>query len=299
MKTDLKLKSAVDGMKLSAVVVEPEHQKPEAVLQIAHGLCGCKERYIPFMEYMADRGVACVACDHRGHGRSVRSRRDLGYMNGGYTALVEDMRLVTDWSAAHFRDVPIVLLGHSMGSMAARLYAKKYDWELSGMILCGSPGYNNMARPAMLLTGFMCLFNDGRMRPLFLQEYTSSRFNRKFASEGRLAWICSDVDVRQKMLANPLTNFPLTANMIHNVLDMMVQSHSRRGWHVLNPDLPVTFLSGADDAAMGGEKKLHDAAKMMARVGYNNVSAAISQICAMKSSMRWIKKLYGMIFSTL
>ena len=275
MKTDLKLKSSVDGMSLSAVLVEPDQQKPEAVLQIAHGLCGCKERYMPFMEYMADHGVACVACDHRGHGGSVRKKSDLGYMDGGYKALVEDMKMVTDWTAKHFHDVPIVLLGHSMGSMAARIYAKKYDWELSGMILCGSPGYNNMARPAMLLTGFLCLFNDGRMRPVFLQEYTSSRFNRKFVSEGRLAWICSDSEVCKDMLSNPLTNFPLTANMMHNLLGMMVQTYSRRGWNVLNPELPVTFLSGEDDATMGGEKKLHDAAKMMARLGYNNVSAAI------------------------
>ena len=141
MKTDLTLKSTFDGMELSAVVVEPEQKKPEAVLQIAHGLCGCKERYAPFMEYMADNGVACVACDHRGHGNSVHSKQDLGYMDGGYKALVEDMKLVTDWAATHFRNVPIVLLGHSMGSMAARIYAKKYDWELSGLILCGSPGY--------------------------------------------------------------------------------------------------------------------------------------------------------------
>ena len=55
----------------------------------------------------------------------------------------------------------------------------------------------------------------------------------------------------------------------------MVQTYSRRGWYVRNPELPVTFLSGEDDATMLSEKKLHDAAKMMARVGYNNVSAAI------------------------
>ena len=275
MKTDLKLKSSVDGMSLSAVLVEPDQQKPEAVLQIAHGLCGCKERYMQFMKYMADHGVACVACDHRGHGGSVRKKSDLGYMDGGYKALVEDMKMVTDWTAKHFHDVPIVLLGHSMGSMAARIYAKKYDWELSGMILCGSPGYNNMARSAMLLTGFLCLFNDGRMRPIFLQEYISSRFNRKFVSEGHLAWICSDPEVRKDMLSNSLTNFPLTANMMHNLLGMMVQTYSRRGWNMLNPELPVTFLSGENDATMEGEKKLHDAAKMLARLGYNNVSAAI------------------------
>ena len=275
MKTDLMLKSMYDGMNLSAVVVEPEQQKPKAVLQIAHGLCGCKEKYLPFMEYMADHGVACVACDHRGHGSSVRSRDDLGYMDGGYVALVEDMKFVTDWAAHRFGGIPIVLLGHSMGSMAARIYMKKYDWELSGLILCGSPGYNRMARTAMLLTGFLCLFNDGRMKPVYLQDFTSSYFNRRFSSEGQIAWVCSDPKVRENVISNPMTNYHITVNMMHNLLQMMVQTYSRRGWRIMNPDLPVTFLSGEDDAVMGGEGKLHDAAKMMADLGYTNVSAAI------------------------
>lgn len=275
MKTELKLKSIFDGMNLSAVVVEPEHQRPEAVLQIAHGLCGYKEKYIPFMEYMADHGVACVACDHRGHGASVRSREELGYMDGGYVALVEDMKFVTDWAAHHFGGIPIVLLGHSMGSMAARIYMKKYDWELSGLILCGSPGYNKMAYAAMLLTGFMCMFNEGRMKPAFLQEYTSSFFNRRFSSEGEGAWVCSDPEVRKNMLSNPLSNYHITMNMMHNLLQMMVQVYSRRGWRIMNPDVPVAFLSGEDDAVMGGEWKLHSAARLMADLGYKNVTAAI------------------------
>ena len=275
MKTDFHLKSRYDSLHLSGVVVEPEQQTPEAVIQIAHGLCGCKERYMPFMEYMAGHGVACVACDHRGHGGSVGSEQDLGYMHGGYTALVEDMKQLTDWTASHFHNIPIILLGHSMGSLAARIYLKKYDWELSGLILCGSPGYNNMARVAMLATGFMCLFKDGRMRPARIQEYMSSRFNERFASEGRMAWICSDPEVCNDMTSNPLTNYSITANMMHNLLSMMVQTRSRRGWLMLNPELPVAFLSGEDDPVMGGEGKLHDAAKMLAGLGYGNVSAAI------------------------
>ena len=275
MRTDFQLKSRYDGLNLSAMVVEPEQHDPEAVVQIAHGLCGNKERYIPFMEYMADHGVACVACDHRGHGKSVGSGEDLGYMRGGYMALVEDMKQLTDWTASRYHDIPIVLLGHSMGSLAARMYIRKYDWELSGLILCGNPGYNNMAPVAMLATGFLCLFKDGRIRPVFLQEYASSRFNRKFASEGRLAWLCSDPAVRKGMMSNPGNDYPVTANMMHNLLSMMVKTHSQQGWMVLNSELPVAFLSGEDDPVMGGENKLHDAAKLMTKVGYNNVTAAI------------------------
>lgn len=275
MKTNLTLDSAYDGLHLSVMVVSPE-KKLEAVIQISHGMCGCKERYIPFMNYMAEHGVACVACDHRGHGASVKSADDLGYMySGGYTALVEDMKLVSDWTHRTFPDVPLVLLGHSMGSMAARLYAKKYDSSISGLIVCGSPGYTVLAPLGKFLTGLLCLFNDGRMRPTFIQEMTSARYNRRFSSEGRLAWVCSDPDVRKEMMENPLCNYSFTANGMHNLMSMMVETYSPGGWKVSNPDLPVAFLSGEDDACMLGETGLHRAAAQMYGAGYHNVTAAL------------------------
>ena len=114
MNTNFTLDSAYDGLHLSVLMVRPEGE-PSAVLQLSHGMCGCKERYLPFMEYMSDHGVACVASDHRGHGASVLSKDDLGYMySGGYVALVEDMKMVSDWTRKRFPDVPLFLLGHSM-----------------------------------------------------------------------------------------------------------------------------------------------------------------------------------------
>lgn len=275
MKTVLSLDSDYDGVKLSVMVVTPS-MKPDAVLQISHGMCGCKERYLPFMEYMSDHGVACVACDHRGHGASVLSKGDLGYMyDGGYTALVEDMKLVSDWTSCRFPNAPLFLLGHSMGSMAASIYAKKYDDGLTGLIICGNPGYTPMARIGVILTGFLCLFNDGHNRPVLLQKMTSSRYNRKFAKEGDNAWVCSDPAVRKEIRNNPLCNYCFTANGMHNLLSMMVEAHSDKGWEVHKPGLPVIFLSGGDDPMMGGERSLHDAAKMMYGLGYHDVSAAI------------------------
>ena len=73
MKKTMKLTSRVDGLGIAVLVVEP-NTAPRAVLQLSHGVCGRKERYLPFMEFMAERGVACVAGDHRGHGESVKSK---------------------------------------------------------------------------------------------------------------------------------------------------------------------------------------------------------------------------------
>ena len=71
------VESAYDGLNISVLEVAPV-EKPKAVVFLAHGLCGCKERFLPFMEYLARNGIACVANDHRGHGSSIRNEEDRG-----------------------------------------------------------------------------------------------------------------------------------------------------------------------------------------------------------------------------
>ena len=95
------------------------------------------------MEFMAEHGVVCVIHDHRGHGKSVKSEQDLGFMYGaGGAGLVEDLFLVTKWAKKEYPDLPFVLMGHSMGSLVVRAYAKEHDQELDALIVCGSPSKN-------------------------------------------------------------------------------------------------------------------------------------------------------------
>lgn len=55
------------------------HDHPQAIIQISHGMCEHKERYLDFMNELAHQGYLCVIHDHRGHGKSVKNRDDLGY----------------------------------------------------------------------------------------------------------------------------------------------------------------------------------------------------------------------------
>ena len=184
------MRSPSDGLDISVIVVHPE-DKPRAVLQISHGMCGCKERFVPFMEYMAGKGVACVAGDHRGHGGSVRSKEDLGYMyGGGYQALVGDLRMITDWIHSEYPGKPVYLLGHSMGSLAARVYAKEDDSSIDGLIVCGSPSWNPMTWVGLFLTTLLCRMGMSRVRMSLSQNIASKKYNRRFSSDGPQAWTC-------------------------------------------------------------------------------------------------------------
>ena len=275
MNEKFTLHSGYDGLDISVLVTRPE-SAPAAVLQLAHGMRGCKERFLPFMEYLSSNGVVCVANDHRGHGESVFVPQDRGYMySGGYVALVEDMKLVTDWAHKEYPDLPVFILGHSMGSLAVRTYLKTHDDSVSGVILCGSPSYNPMTPIAIMMAAFLSHFKGGRIRPEMIQDLTSWMYNRRFPSEGRYAWICSDPAVRQAFADNPLSDFQFTSNALLALMNMMKETYSEDGWHVSNPELPIYFVSGADDPCMRSERAFHDSALHMARLGYKDVTAAL------------------------
>jgi alpha-beta hydrolase superfamily lysophospholipase len=269
------IKSKYDDLTIAVGIVRPAGE-PKAVLQLVHGMCGNKERFEPVMEYLASQGIACIASDHRGHGESIRDRGDLGYFyTGGYKAIVQDMRDVSLWGMSQFRGIPYFLLGHSMGSLAARVYVKQDDSGLSGLIICGSPSWNPLSRVGRAFTGLLCHLGLGRSRPQLLQKITSGTFNKRFASEGPEAWTCSDPKMRKLFKENPLCNFRFTMNGVYNLLKMMEETYDTKGWKVAQPSMPIRFISGTDDPCMITEQKFHKAVWTLHSVGYENISSSL------------------------
>lgn len=94
MKSEaFKYKSADKKTMIDAVRWLPDNGEYKAVLQITHGMVEYKERYMPFAEFMTENGFMVVAHDHLGHGESVSSKKDWGYMAEGHPSdiLVKDM----------------------------------------------------------------------------------------------------------------------------------------------------------------------------------------------------------------
>ena len=267
--------SRYDSLEISYVTVRPEGQ-PAAVMQLLHGMCGCKERFMPFMEFMAGHGVACIANDHRGHGDSVKSADDLGYMyDGGYKALVDDIRQMNGIAAREWPGLPLYMLGHSMGSLALRTYLKNHTEHIDGVVICGSPAPNVLAHLSRFTSGLAVRAGMGRVRPGNLQALASASYNRNFRKEGLQAWTCSDPKVREAFLSNPRTDFIFTLNASNALMNMMCETYSHSGWIVRNPDMPVLFLSGADDPCTAGPNGMEKAVRKMRDAGYKDVSYKI------------------------
>ena len=123
-----------------SIIMRPDGE-PKGILQISHGMCEYIGRYLDFMSCMADKGYVVCGNDHLGHGKTVLSEEELGYFGAGengWKYALNDLHRMTSIIKAEYPGVPLVLLGHSMGSFLARAYAVKYGKECAGFIFMGT-----------------------------------------------------------------------------------------------------------------------------------------------------------------
>lgn len=275
---EFEIKASADDLMLSVAIVTPAREtEARGILQIVHGMCEHKERYYEFMEWMASKGYIVICHDHRGHGASIKEPADLGYMyNAGWQGLVEDVRVVGDWARAHYQCLPFTLFGHSMGSMVVRSYVKRYPDTIHQLFVCGCPSRNPAAAIGKALARLYGVSKGWHYRPALLQKLSFGSFNRGFASEGYpSAWVCSDRRVLDAYHSDPLCQYVFTANGFYNLMGLMQDCYSSKGWRVTDPLMPVHFISGALDPCRGSNKAIAQAADMMRRLGYRNVSLTL------------------------
>lgn len=270
---DFEFPSAFDGLNIHAAIAVPSGNI-NGILQIVHGMCEYKERYFPFMDYLAEEGFITVIHDNRGHGKSICSEEDLGflYRNGGQ-GYVEDIAQLNRIVKEAYPDLPYFMLGHSMGSLGARVFIKNHDAEINGLIVSGSPCFSRFSGFARSIRSGLSKKLGSRFRSEKISSVMENTFNKNFSDENLPhAWICSDREVVEQYNADPLCSFIFTLNGYEALLYLLKETYSKKGWKVENPSLPIRFLSGKDDPCMISEKHFQKAIDLFVKVGYESVS---------------------------
>ena len=114
---------------LHAYKTVPPH--PRAVALLVHGFGEHAGRYAATAAAFTMRGIAVYAYDHRGHGRSPGRRAVIERFGD----LVADSLSMRDRVAALHPDLPMVLMGASMGGVIAVRSAQRDPRGLAGVVL--------------------------------------------------------------------------------------------------------------------------------------------------------------------
>lgn len=246
---------SADGIhKIHAEIYTPRTKTALGVVQLAHGMTDYVGRYHALAEYLTERGFVFAGHAHLGHGKSAASPEELGFFaeRGGADLVVEDMRRMNDVISETFPNLPIVVMGHSMGSFIARLFVAKYPHAASGLIIHATGGPSKIVTLGSGLVKVMSIFLGKRHRSPMMRRLASRGYNKKFPKEeGRNAWLTRDKTIAEAKLDDPLANFTFTLSAYADLFRLVKRSNSKRWFDAYPKFMPTLIVSGDADPVGG------------------------------------------------
>jgi len=249
---------SADGTQIAAYRWDPDGQ-PAAAVQITHGMGEHARRYDHVAAALTDAGYVVYAQDHRGHGASAGGD-DLGNLGeGGWTGLVEDIGLLTAIVRADHPSLPLILVGHSMGSFAVQQYLLDHSADVDGVVLTGT-AVIDLLEPALDLD-----------QPLDL-----TMFNAPFQpARTDYDWLSRDEAVVDAYVADPLCGFGIDTPSAKTMFVGARRLADPEQVAVLRNDLPIYIAVGESDPVNGGLTLLHPLADRLKDAGLTDVTVVI------------------------
>lgn len=210
---------------------------PRGIVSIAHGMGEHVLRYAPLAARLTAAGFVVQGQDHRGHGATAREAgAEPGVLGPeGWGDLVDDVGRLVARGRADVPGVPVVLLGHSMGSFAVQQYLLDHSLEVDAAALTGTSLLDVM-ETGLDLSG-----------PLDL-----SGFNAPFApARTDFDWLSRDPEQVDLYVADPWCGFGLDVEggLAMFTAGRAVADPARLA--AMRPDLPVYVAVGEADPVGG------------------------------------------------
>lgn len=280
-REELRFPSADGRSTIRALVWWPElaaGARPRGVVQVIHGMAEHVERYDALARLFASRGFVVCGDDHAGHGASC-DPDSYGCLpaRGGAEALVADehtlRRLVTERVGA---DAPHLLLGHSLGSYIARVYLAEHGEGLAGVVLSGTgtlPVAVSWAGHA--LARLTCAVRGEKYRSKLLDGMGVGGYARAVPGPTGCEWLSHNEKNVATYVADPRCGFMFSAGGYAAVTKLTARACSlawaRRAPH----DVPLLFVSGAEDPVGDNGRGVRAAAELARRAGQKHVDVHI------------------------
>lgn len=264
---EIKFPSSDGKNTIHAELFIPSDKNISAVVQISHGMMDYIGRYKGMAEAFCSAGIALCGHDHLGHGDSVQSPEDYGFFasKNGYDYVIRDVKGMNDLIRKEFPGLPVILLGHSMGSFIARLYANEYDDSIDGLIIHGTAGPNPATGAGLLLVKLLRAIKGERYRSKFVCSLADGGYNKGFdPSEGAGAWLTRDPGMVADRVGNPKNDFIFTLAGYEDLFNFLGNCNNEAWFRAFPKDLPTLVVSGENDPVGGfgkGVRYVYDGLK--------------------------------------
>jgi len=240
-----------------AELYTPKLRSAKGIIQLAHGMIDYVGRYERLADYLTGKGYIFAGHHHLGHGKSVSRTEDFGIFaeKGGIDLLISDMHTMNKYLRETFPALPLIVMGHSMGSFITRLYVQAHPHSMRGVIIHGTSGPNSLLPLGRALASLTAKIKGPRHRSTLITKLAFGSYNSKFPkSEGDNAWLTRDVEKVSGRAEDKYTNFLFTASGYCDLFDMIKRSNSQ-SWFAEYPKELATLVIGGDMDPVGNYGK--------------------------------------------
>lgn len=230
---------------------EPEGGSVRAVLQICHGVAEHIARYDAFARYLNGLGIAVVGHDHLGHGLSLPEGGTPVYFGAGNTwnTVVDDIYVLHQRIRLWYPDVPLCIMGHSMGSFLTRTYLIRYPGTVKAAIIMGT-GW----QPKAVIAGGMAVakavgavVGENGTSDL-VTNLAFGAYNKLFApNRTSCDWLSADEGNVDAYMADPLCGADATVGLFRQMLSGIRFNQKLSNLRQMDPRIPVLFVAGEKD----------------------------------------------------
>ena len=229
----------------------------KGIVQIAHGMREFTGYYAEFCEALGREGYGAFVHDARGHGRTAgvpgsgefrENAGDIG--KNGVFNMVEDLAEINMSLHEEYPGVPVFLLGHSMGSVLARIYISRYGKTLNGVIYSGTAGISDSNRLAKILQAAeeeseRLGRNAAAVEPpKLLGEFFSRRFQ---PVKTGYEYMSRDEVMVREAISTPYHAVPYRTGFFVDILRAMQGMDAAENIRRIPKELPILSVSGDMD----------------------------------------------------
>lgn len=256
------------------ILVPNDVDNIKGIVQFSHGMCEYFDKYDEFADFLILNGYIFCGNDHIGHGDSVNSVDERGFFadEDGYKCLIEDLYTMTKIVRDKFPNLPLFLLGHSMGSFIARCYAAKYGDKIDGLLLCGTMG------PQWAVDGGIQLANQiikkkGKMyRSKKLDKLSFEFANIQFEPvKTKYDWTCSDENMILRYLNDKKIDFIFTVSGFKDLFYLVKKCNDEKYIKNTPKDLPIYFFSGDKDPVGENGAGVRKVVELYKKIGVKDI----------------------------
>lgn len=248
-------------------------REPRAAVVIAHGMVEHPDRYDDLANFLNDNGLTVYGIYHIGHGPDAEVLNHMG--EGDFDRCVDNMHELVQLAAAE-TGVPVILLGHSMGSFLSQLYVTRYH-DLAGLILSGSTKAAPIAKMGAVLATVLTSLSKDKTRPSpFMNAMAFGSYNKAFSNPRTdFDWLSRDEKQVDKYIADPLCGGICSISFYKNLTCGMAQMGKPELTNKVSKDLPVYIQGGSMDPVSEMGKGLYALRDQYTALGLSRVELTV------------------------